>query len=429
MAQITRQDIVKTAFRVWGRELYLTTSLADLAEELGVSKAALYRHFRNKEALLDAMGENFFDEYAAFVRDGYERALESPDYTERLLIMARANAEYYARNMGAFVFSLIRVYGSREMGKTAEGLRRRGIDLERFLHDDKSKRNYPPMVQITTATLIFWVAVFHKQRKAGDCRLKREDFADGTLMDGSPAEEEIRAMIGAVEGIILTGLGFNKNRVDAMDYGELEKKIPRDRLSTFEDDDLLKAVGETVAKAGPWKASLDMIARRSGLSKSGLYAHFRNKQDMLRQFFMTEFDRMIRYAGAGIARSTVPEEQFYLAVVSLADYFRSRSEILLAADWLKTRRIDLGIEIPSGIYQIFSDIGVPGPDGSSAQALPGGDKDAAAIRAERISQWILFLIINTLMRRPEGMNFTEIPNDSMRRLFRFICLGIKGFET
>jgi hypothetical protein len=46
-----------------------------------------------------------------------------------------------------------------------------------------------------------------------------------------------------------------------------------------------------------------------------------------------------------------------------------------------------------------------------------------------MAQWILFLIINVLMRRPPGMSFQEIPNAGIRRLYRFICLGVKGFET
>ncbi|MDR0472401.1 MAG: TetR/AcrR family transcriptional regulator [Treponema sp.] len=40
---MTKNDIIKAAFRVWGREFYQTASLSELALELGASKAALYR--------------------------------------------------------------------------------------------------------------------------------------------------------------------------------------------------------------------------------------------------------------------------------------------------------------------------------------------------------------------------------------------------
>ncbi|MDR1099988.1 MAG: TetR/AcrR family transcriptional regulator, partial [Treponema sp.] len=229
-------------------------------------------------------------------------------------------------------------------------------------------------------------------------------------------------MIASMEEKITRGLGLPGGDVGAVDYEALEKNIPRSQLDTFEDGDLLKAVAETVAEAGPWKASVDMIARRSGLSKSGLYAHFKSRQDMLRQFFMTEFERMGRYAEAGIAGSAIPAEQFYLAVVSLADYLRSRPEILLAADWLRTRRLDLDLEIPPRMYRIFSDIRFPGAP------PPPAPEEESGPAPEQNSQWIFFLIVNILMRRPPAMGFAEVSNASIRRLYRFICLGVKGFE-
>ena len=412
MALITRENIIKAAFRVWGRELYLSTSLAGLAKELGVSKAALYRHFRNKDAILDAMYDHFFDDYAAFIKKEYDRALGTPDFLESAAILTRIIVEYHLRNINAFIFSLMRVYGDRKIETAGEALRRRGLDMSRFRPRNETAPVYPSLFQMFAATLTFGVAIFHKRRQT----------AKGDWTEKSPAEAEIRAMIGVVEEKIMGGLGLQEELLEALDFEALEKKIPRSQLAAFEDSDLLKAVAETVAEAGPWNASLDMIARRSGLSKSGLYAHFRSKQDMLRSFFMTEFERMIRYAEEGIAASKAPPEQFYLALVSLADYLRSRPEILMAVDWLRTRRLDLELEIPVRIYRLFSDIRLPGV---GPVPIPGEEGP----ETEYTSQWILFLIINTLMHRPPGMGFSEVPNAGIRRLYRFICLGIKGFET
>jgi AcrR family transcriptional regulator len=411
MALITRGDIIKAAFRVWGREMYLTTSLSDLAKELGVTKAALYRHFRNKEAILEAMYGYFYDDYAAFIKEGYDRALEAPNFLESVVILTRSVVEYYLRNMEIFIFSLIRVYGERGIEAAGEALRRRGLDMSRFQPRNEPVPVYPPLFQMFATTLTFWVAVFHK----------RGQRPQGEWSGQEPAEAEIRAMIGVVEEKIMGGLGLPREPLEGLDYEALEKNIPRSQLAAFEDGELLKAVAETVAEAGPWNVSVDMIARRSGLSKSGLYAHFRSKQDMLRRFFMTEFERMIRYAEGAVAASEAPPEQFYLALVSLADYLRSRPEILMAMDWLRTRRLDLGLEIPARFYRIFSDIRLPG---AGPVSIPGGGGPDAV----HTSQWILFLVVNTLIHRPPGMGFPEVSNAGIRRLYRFICLGIKGFE-
>ncbi|GHT88503.1 hypothetical protein FACS1894137_16850 [Spirochaetia bacterium] len=276
-------------------------------------------------------------------------------------------------------------------------------------------------------------------------------------MDTTAGDAEIERFISFVEGVISQGLGFDKKLVDALDFEALEKPGTYPMPPEGENEALLKAVASAVAEAGPWNASMEMVARRSGLSKSSLYAHFKNKADMLGRMFFTEFDRIVDYAELGKSRSGVPEEQFYLAMAAIVNYLRSRPEILIALDWVRTRRLDLGIHAPpSRIYRIFADIklkgaGEDGPEltgetgvslqgetGVSLQSETGGSltgetgvsltgETGVSLQGETLAQWILFLIVNTLMRRPEGMSFSEVPNESFRILYRFIVLGIEGW--
>jgi len=81
---MTKVEVIEAAFKAWGREFYLNTSLSQVARELGVSKPALYRHFCSKQALLDAMTGHFFDDFADFIREGYEKALETGDSGEKI---------------------------------------------------------------------------------------------------------------------------------------------------------------------------------------------------------------------------------------------------------------------------------------------------------------------------------------------------------
>jgi AcrR family transcriptional regulator len=400
---MTKNEIIKTAFKVWGQELYLTTSLTKLAAELGVSKPALYRHFNNKQTLLDTMYKTFFEDYSAFIKPGYEAALQTGNRKEQLLIMMRAMVDYYARNMESFVFSLFQVYGSRDFKGIGDHLRGLGIDMGKLINEEKPNP-YPSLFRFIIATLTFWVAVFHKRRQE-----------EKNLSWECPAEGDIRALINFVEERIQGGLGFSADVTEAMDYGELEKRLPHELLDAIEDDGLLKSVAAVVAEAGPWNASMDMVARRSGLSKSGLYAHFKSKQDMIRRLFQTEFERLSDYVEAANRCSALPEEQFYLTILSIIDYLRSRPEILVAMDWLRTRRFYLDLEVPARLYQMFSGTGF---------CLSGQDSELP----EQTAQWILFLIVNTLMSVPEDMGFARLPNCGVRSLFRFISSGIGGFK-
>jgi len=263
-----------------------------------------------------------------------------------------------------------------------------------------------------------------------------------------PSAQAVEEVIASVMEKILNGLDFDKHKVDHLDYEGLERRVAGKVPGDFKDDGLFRAVAGAVAEAGPWDVSMDMVARRSGLSKSGLYAHFKNRQDMIRQFFETEFDRIFISAEAVKSESDAPEEQLYLTIIAIADYLRSRPEILFAVDRIRTRKLDLGVSAPFHLYRAFAGINAEifRDDGSGTESdseTEDGSVESDHLQTrERVSQWILFLIVNTLMRWshehsngeegpgyiPRNTDFTGVKNSCFRILYRFIVLGIEGFK-
>jgi len=409
---LTNQDIIKTAFQVWGRTLYLTTSLSDVAAKLGVSKPALYRHFRSKKELLDSMYAYFFDDYAASLRKDYERAASAPEALESLLLMCRTLTAYYARHRDFLVFSITQVYGSQEAGNLAAQLLDRGIDIQVFNRLKTPGSGYPTLVHLLMFSLIIWIVHFFKSFQASgqdSCLLP-----EGEVLP----EEAIGELVKSAEQIVTEGLNFDRGRIDALDYGALEEIVSRQDPSSIDDGGLLRAVAEAVAEAGPWDASMRRVAALSGLSKSTLYAHFENKKDMIRQLFLTEFGRLLKFAEAGARASRVMEEQVYMAIFSVANYLRARPAILIAADWIRSRKLDLGMVDPPRVSRIFRGVDM---------TIQGVKVDFESPAIDRYTHWVFFLIVNTLMRRPPGMDFGDLPDTSIRTLFRFIALGLKGF--
>jgi len=72
----TRARILDAAVRRFGRVGYGDTSLEHIAGDVGISKAAIYHHFRSKDAILALLIETV----RAGVQQQYEdlRALELP---------------------------------------------------------------------------------------------------------------------------------------------------------------------------------------------------------------------------------------------------------------------------------------------------------------------------------------------------------------
>jgi len=407
---MTKTEIIEAAFKAWGREFYLNTSLSQVARELGVSKPALYRHFCNKQALLDAMTGYFFNDFADFIRADYEKALKTGDSSQNIFIIIRIVAEYYAQNANIFIFLMIKLQNRKlDEFNVAKELRNRGIELKN-LYEPVENYNFQSLgARLLNATLIFFIADFHKK---------------GKTLTNPPSEAAIARLIDAIEKIIGSGLCYTDEEIAALDFEGLENRITG-MVNGAGDDPLLKAVAGAVAEAGPWGASMEQVAHRSGLSKSSLYCHFKNKQDMLHQLFVTEFQRIMDFARLGMRQSAVPQEQLYLGIFSIVEYLRSKPDILVAMDWIRNRGISLKPpeEIPESkveFLRLFENIDI--------RFLHDGKNPFEGGGGLWLTPWILFLIINTLMQKKAGHKVKNVPNSDIRFLYRLITFGIGGFK-
>ncbi|GAA6734719.1 TetR/AcrR family transcriptional regulator [Thermus oshimai] len=98
----TRTRILQEAARLFTEKGYEATSVQDLAEALGLSKAALYHHFRSKEEILLEIS---LLALKGLVRAG-EEALKVEDPKEALLAFMTAHARYFEENRPFFVAML-----------------------------------------------------------------------------------------------------------------------------------------------------------------------------------------------------------------------------------------------------------------------------------------------------------------------------------
>jgi len=408
---MTKTEIVDAAFRVWGRNFYRKTSLSQLAGELKVSKPALYRHFANKQALTEAMTNKFLDDFASFVREDFQSAMPEKDADEGISAVVNAISRFFALNAYALIFSLINIYDRNFDTETiVKHLKSRGADMsilktvieKKYIGDVK-------VIRLVFATLTFLMSHFHKTRKS---------------MCKQPSDDEIKTITSIINSAIKNGLGFSEKET-AIDFEILEKKIDEIGVTlNAQSEPFFKAVAESVAQAGPWGVSMDMVAKKLGLSKSSLYGHFKNKKEMLRLLFVTEFKRIIEFARNGINLSSKTTEQLYLGIFSIAVYLRSRPEILIAMDWIRTRKLDLGKPDKNfEIFRLFEDINI-----ESAQNTAEKEAQREQLK-QRTSHWILFLLINILTNPTQTKKNSDekVQNNDIRVLYKFITLGLGGF--
>ena len=59
----TKQEILDAALELFSVQGYEATSISQLAQAVGISKASLYSQFENKQAILDALIQNTLEQY------------------------------------------------------------------------------------------------------------------------------------------------------------------------------------------------------------------------------------------------------------------------------------------------------------------------------------------------------------------------------
>lgn len=56
----TKENILHTALRLFARDGYEAASVSDMAQELGMTKGALYKHYKNKQDILDSIVQRIY---------------------------------------------------------------------------------------------------------------------------------------------------------------------------------------------------------------------------------------------------------------------------------------------------------------------------------------------------------------------------------
>jgi AcrR family transcriptional regulator len=98
----TRDRALSVALKLFAQQGYTVTSLREIAEHLGVTKAALYFHFRTKEEILTAILRGYLDGIAALVVAA-EAEPRSAEQRERLLRAFAVHQEHWGSDLTLLV--------------------------------------------------------------------------------------------------------------------------------------------------------------------------------------------------------------------------------------------------------------------------------------------------------------------------------------
>jgi len=104
--EAAKDKIIKAAFKIFTKKGYHTTTMEDIAKEVGVSKGALYQYYKNKKELLNEIVQS----YHAMFREVLKASFEKQNTSEIAEKASRALFQKY-RFHHEMLFEVIAIAG------------------------------------------------------------------------------------------------------------------------------------------------------------------------------------------------------------------------------------------------------------------------------------------------------------------------------
>ncbi len=421
--EIKREQLVLAAIKAWGRSHFKKTSLSSLAGQIGMTKAGLYRYFRNKEELRNAAEEEVRDTYLrlgrAFVHAA--RRLEEAGRLDPPGVIRTYLETYFgffSRNPEHLYFFILTTFKrpilqdpravtlheeeeelferalAPDGGGTQEaaGTPRRSSDTRRFM-------------RFIFSTGVFWLHTFlHGSRN--------EMVTDHHLL----FEGEVSRLIDSACACALHGFA-GEAFDDAIPYERIEATCGIRHEELPEQDRIFGAISETVAQEGLGAASLDKIAHRAGLSKSSLYFHFRNKDDMIEHLVSRELGALNRIFQDRAAAWPTTEEKLYTRLLVSTSYLSQNRTVMRVMSWFHYQGIRINMKPPS--EESFG----PNLD-FLKEGLASGKIISRELDPVRILGLMNLLVLNEVMVHSRIHGDRPVDLEDMRIVYRYFTRGV-----
>ncbi len=395
--RLTREKIVNVAFGEWEKTHFSSTSLADLARSLEVSKAALYRHFRNKNSLLEKMKETCFSEVSR-IQDDFVRKSGSSDLITTVHRFYEIYIPFFLKHPAYFHFIIHLMIREIQNGNAEPDffLRESAHFSSKMSSAGIEKDLRKISVRFIFSIASFWL--FQSLRKKKNW-----------------AEDEIRKVTEKGKELVAYGIR-NTRGFHIPDTLRITEECAVSGKDLGEPERIFSAIAEVVAEVGMQNATTDKIAKKIGITKSSLYFYFENKDEMLDEMVRRKQRQFLDLFKERKDRYNTPEEKLFCYVATISSFLLNNPTILTVFNWIWLQGIEVKAKPPDPDYieDLFSFLQSGLKDGTIKELLT--IKETVILSSRLAIQEI-----NTGMKKNDTK---EAINSRIQTLFLLLLRGI-----
>lgn len=322
----TRQEILNEAFLLCSKTVNSNFSLSELAKQVGISKTAIFRHFKNKDALLKEMADIFLTQFAQIFTQKEYFFSKSPvglcTYDEFCDLIGNV-VSFYLTHTGYLSFVLnCKSEGTAPGEFLFNGLKEKGVVFsDTFVQDKTAKRFF--QLFFCCDSIVYFVSRRLCQVRDGDTELESQEVFIKSLCD-----------------LLWNGLGAAKIRIDAERLKTLDKLCQINVDTGSDDTRFFKAFAELSAEYGIDGITIERISEKLNLAKSSLYSFFDNKDSYIKKMMVSEMTLIMSTITEKIASVKTREELIYVLLRTESNYLAKRPFVLMIHYWASQNGFD-----------------------------------------------------------------------------------------
>ena len=308
----TKERILECAFGLFKKPRLSEISLSEIASAAGISKTAIFRHYKNKEDLLDAMRQRFFEALSQmFDQIGPGEKFYNLKRIEQVINSVfdfnRSRPNYLPYFLQMSFSDAVLTEGEKII------LQDNGVNLfrEEFFKDAKNFLPKKLVPSFFEQTMLIFLFIGLGQKDDCICVNDMERYKD------------------SLSRLIYSGLEKKKNPISPERKKELDAICEIQVDGDEKSNRFLNAFVKLVQDSGSSKITVEKIASAIGMAKSSVYAFFANKNAYLIDMFFQETARMNDVIKERCAQAKNCDEALYIIMRSQANYFAKRPQVIM----------------------------------------------------------------------------------------------------
>lgn len=312
----TRDKIIHSAFSFYDMLFFERISLSKIAAKAGITKPAIYKHFKSREDLENAMKSLILSDIADTIKSCGKDKNEESILEKVIVLLCKKKSYFYFILSNSLEFSIDNFLMEIEKHDIAD------LNLETIFDSCGNVADIEVYKKIlfVSATMIFF-------QGARDFILLNKKLPD--------SDENIQEYAEKLSKFIISGgLGHDIKDTDALRLSQLDLLCSKEIQSLKEPCKFFIAIGNVVRRVGFSKTTIEELAKELGLAKSSLYTNFSSKKEMFEALIKEECLNLFHVIKKNLLYAKNSAECVYIFMETEIEFFLKRKGLLYVCRWL-----------------------------------------------------------------------------------------------